>query len=336
MPRSTFRKTITSPELIAQINSKNLDLIEKFLKAKGRSSSEKTIESYRSDLNIFFCWNLQSNGNKFFVDIKKIEFSEFFSFVLDELKWGSERFKRMRSCLSSLSDFIFKFYDEEYPTYRNIILKSIESIPKSERREKTILSKEQVDTLLKELSSSDKQLACWFALAVSSGARFSEILRFTTDIIDPEKTEFNGLFIATTKPIKTKGRSKDGKMLVKYIIKDIFMPYYETWLVDREAIMKKNEKMHNSIFIREDGSPAIEGTARSWVKRIEKFLGAPFYAHCVRHYIVTYLSKVGLSSELIAYLMGWSSEDMVKIYNDSNATDREWKELFKLKEALAK
>ena len=81
MPRKTYRKLITTPELIEKINGENAKLAEKFLKEKATRSSGMTIKSYHSDLNLFFVWNLLNNDNKFFIDIRKLEFANFFSFT---------------------------------------------------------------------------------------------------------------------------------------------------------------------------------------------------------------------------------------------------------------
>jgi hypothetical protein len=56
MPRKTFSKKTTTPELIEKINPKNKKLAEKFLKEKSTRTSEKTIAVYRSNLNIFFVY----------------------------------------------------------------------------------------------------------------------------------------------------------------------------------------------------------------------------------------------------------------------------------------
>lgn len=333
MPRKTYRKQITNPELLEKINPQNKKMVTRFLKEKNTRCSDTTVEAYESDLNIFFTWNLLENDNKFFVDIKKIEFADFFSYCVDELKWGSARFGRMKSCLSTLSIFIETFFDEDYPQFRNIILKTIASMPKNAAREKTILSEQQVNDLLNYLKNEIKrpQEACLLALAISSGARVSELLRFDIDIIDENNTAFDGMFLETLKKIKTKGRSKSGKMMEKYIIKDIFLPYYKDWLVEREKIMKENNQEHNSMFIRRDGVPASVDTIRGWTEKWEKFLGVPFYPHCLRHYITTSLSRLGLSSDFIVEVMGWASTDMVKIYNDLTAKEKKWKDLDKLK-----
>ena len=141
MPRKTFRKIIVTKEILGKINSETEKLINSFLKEKSTRSSNKTISSYRCDLNIFSAWNFLYNDNKFFVDIRKLEFANFFSFTTNEMKWGSARNNRVRSTLSSFSIFIEKFFDSEYPAFKNIVLKTIESVPKNERREKTILNK---------------------------------------------------------------------------------------------------------------------------------------------------------------------------------------------------
>lgn len=337
MPRATFRLKITDDESLEKINIDNIKLKDRFLKEKNTRSSDGTIKNYESDLNIFFVWNLKNNSNKFFVDIRKIEFAEFFSFCTDELKWNSARFSRMRSCLSSLSNFIEKFYDDEYPQFRNVILKSIESMPKIAAREKTILSENQVDGLLKYLVDNNYfQEACWLALAISSGARFSELLRFSIDIIDENNLAFNDIFLETLRKIKTKGRTKNGKMLIKYIIKDIFIPYYQLWLPEREKILRANNQNHNFIFIDKDGFPAEEHIVRSWLKKFENYLGLSFYPHCLRHYTTTYLSKIGIPHTLIKEIFGWESIEMVSIYDDIEAKDKEWVELDKLKEHLNK
>lgn len=338
MARKTFRKTIVTEELLEKINPKNKKLVKRFLKEKNTRCSEKTIINYTSDLNIFFCWNVLENENKFFVDLKKLDLADFFAYAVDELKWGSARFSRMRSALSSLSEFIERFYDEDYPNFKNIVLKAIELMPKAARRRKTVLSEEQVDKLLNHLVEINRpQEACLLALAICSGARKSELLRFDLNLIDENNTAFDDLFIETKEKIKTKGFTKEGKLLYKYIIKDLFLPYYKKWLVVRKEIMEKHHvEEHNKLFIKSTGEPAKVSTIDSWIKKWSEFLGEDVYMHSLRHYTCTYLSKIGLESELVIEIFGWSSSDMYKIYNDLSAKDKKWKGTNKLKEHLEK
>ena len=331
MPRKTFRKRITSNKLTKKINNKNIILLERFLKEKSQRSSETTLKVYKSNLIMFFTWNLLHNENKFFIDIKKLEFSDFFSFAIEELQVGSSKINNMRSVLSSLSNFIEKFYDEDYPDFRNVILKTIESVPKEVRREKTIFTDEQIDGLLLRLSENDKQQACWVALAVTSGARFSELLNFTVNLIDEERAVFNGLFLETTSKIKTKGRGKAGKMIHKYILKDKFLPYYNAWLTEREELLKKEGLEHDYLFTKINGEPATESVIRGWIEGFEKYLDVPFYAHALRHYLTTLLVIQNIPASLIKELFGWESVDMVDVYSDVTMKDMNYPELENLK-----
>jgi site-specific recombinase XerD len=333
MPRTTYRKKLTDEDLSSQFNPENVKLIERFLKEKNNRSSALTIRGYSSDLTIFQTWNLLNNSNKNFVDVRKIELADFFSFGVEEMHWGSARFSRMKSTLSSLSNFIEKFFDEEYKDFRNIVLRAVESMPKNPTREKTVLSEKQIDDLFVYLDEiNEPQIACWVALAIGSGSRFSELLRFTTDIIDINNTAFDGIFLETTKSIKTKGRGKSGKMLVKYIIKDIFYPRYEKWIVVRDEIMQRNKKEHNFVFIKSNGDPAGDATVRGWIEKMEKFLDVPVYPHLFRHWSTTYLSRKQLPYELIKELFGWSSTLMCEIYDDATVKDKKWEGLGNLKQ----
>ena len=203
----------------------------------------------------------------------------------------------------------------------------------------------QIQNLLDYLSKKNPQQACLLALACFSGARISELFRFTTDLIDLNNLAYEDLFIETSEEIKTKGRGKLGKGLYKYILKAPFEPYYVKWLEEREKIMKELGVSHNHLFIKRDGSSATPDTARVWIRNWEKYLTeeepsntshspVDLYAHAFRHYLCTYLAKIGLEQELVVEIFGWSSSDMFNIYNDMTAKDKKWKGLEKLKRAI--
>lgn len=335
--RKTFRKVITSPELIEQINPKNKMLTDRFLKNFATKRSPNSVVSYRSNLNIFFCWNVEHNDNKFFIDIRKIELMDFFDFCVTELKWSPNRYAQMHSCLSSFSAWIENYFDDDYPLFRNLLSK-IEKPVKENVREKTVLQKEDIDKLFEYFDENDMiQDACLLALAISCGARISELASFTTDLIDEDNVVFDGLFLETTKKIKTKGRGVNGKMLTKYILKDMFLPYYKKWLGVRKEIMKENNKDHGFIFITKEGNPANADRLRDWMSKWSDVVGQPCYPHNFRHYHISFLKKLELEDDFIVYLTGWSEStghSMVAVYNDLTAKDRKWKNLDRLKAAL--
>lgn len=331
MARKTFRKIITSPELIERINPKNKKLMKMFLKNKNAKCSDKTIINYESDLNIYFCYNFMENDDKFFIETKKIELAEFFDYGLLELKWSGNRYLRIRSLMNSFSDFIVDYLDEDYPDFKNLINKAVPKIPKIPVRKKTVLLPEDVYMLRDELINQNKiQQATYLMLLASSGARISETLRITTDIIDENHTAFGDLFLETTDEIKTKGHGKTGTMMSRFIIKDVFLPIYKQWLPIREEIMKRNNKEHNYIFIKSDGEPIKVSGVNGWIANWEKVLNLNLYAHAFRHFIVSDLTRKGCSSDFIVAVMKWKSSDMYNIYNDIEDKDRKWKEVDKL------
>lgn len=342
MGRKTFRKVITSPEILENMNPNNKNLMERFLKNYSTKRSPKTIIGYRSDLNIFWAWNYLQNEDKDFLKIKKIDFMDFFDYGVLELKWASQRFARIHSCLSSFSTWIERTYDEdEIGNFRNL-LHYIDKPTKSAIRPKTVLSTEQINTLFEELEKQKRtQEQCLLALAVYSGARVSELARFTLDLIDENNTAFDGLFLETTREIQTKGRGVNGKMLIKYILKDKFLPYYKKWLVEREGFLKSINAESDSLFVMlngvNKGKPASSDNLKAWISSWSKILNVDVFPHCLRHRNVTEYKRLGIEDDLIIALTGWaegSGHAMISVYNDLTAKDRKWKGLDKLKTAL--
>lgn len=338
--RETFRKIITSDELIAQINPENIKLMERFLKNFATKRSPKSVVVYRSNLHIFFVWNLLENSNRPFVKIKKLEMLDFFDYALSELRWSPNRFHQMHSSLSSFSNWIENYYDdvEGYENFRNIV-KKIEKPSKEAVREKTVLSKEDIDNIFMILEKENRiQEQCLLALAISCGARVSELAQFTTSLIDEENTVFDGLFLETTEKIRTKGAGTLGKRIKKYILKDIFLPYYHKWLVEREEILKESCQDHDFLFVTKDGNPANADRLRDWIGTWGDIIGQPSYPHLYRHRNITSMRELGIEDDLIVYLTGWAEgtgHTMIAIYDDTEIKDKQWRSLDKLKIALA-
>ena len=337
--RKTFRKVITSPELTAQINKENIKLMERFLKNFATKRSPKSVNVYRSNLTIFLTWNLLENSNKPFAKIRKLEMLDFFDYALSELRWSPNRFHQMHSSLSSFSDWIENYYDEVegYENFRNIV-KKIEKPSKEAVREKTVLKEEDIDKIFKVLEEENRvQEQCLLALAISCGARISELAQFTTSLIDEENTVFEGLFLETTGKIRTKGAGVQGKLLKKYILKDMFLPYYKKWLIEREKILKETEQEHDSIFITRDGNPASADRLRDWIGSWGNIVNQPSYPHMYRHYQISLLKRLEIDDDLIVYLTGWaegSGHTMISIYNDNELRDTQFACLSNLKDFL--
>lgn len=335
MPRKTFRKKITTEEIIENISKENKMLVKMFLNNKNAKCSDDTITNYESDLNIYFCYNYLYNDNKSFIKTKKIELAQFFDYGLLDLKWSGNRYSRIRSLMRSFSTFICDFLDEDYPEFKNLIDKAVPKVPKVPVRKKTILMPEQVYSLRDKLMEEGKMCqATYLMLLASSGSRMKESLRINVDMIDENNTAFGDLFLETTDELKTKGHGKNGTMMTRFLIKDVFLPMYNQWMPIREEIMKRNNQDHLEMFIKNDGTPIKESTVRSWIINWEKILGINLYAHAFRHFIVSDLSRKNCSSDFIVAVMKWKTADMVNIYNDLEDKDKKWKEIDKLKDVF--
>lgn len=335
--RKTFRKVITSPELTAQINKDNIKLMERFLKNFATKRSPKSVTVYRSNLTMFLTWNLLYNENKLFTNIRKIEIADFFDFCVSELRWNANRYHQCHSSLSSFSAWIENYFDEDYPQFRNLLPK-IEKPSKEAIRDKTVLKEEDIDKILAVLEDENRiQEQCLLALAISCGARVSELAQFTLSLINEENVVFDGLFLETTEKIRTKGSGVQGKMLKKYILKDMFLPYYHKWLEEREEIMKKVNQDHDFLFITKDGNPANADRLRDWIGTWEDIVGQPTYPHSLRHYQISLLKRLEIDDDLIVYLTGWAEgtgHTMISIYNDNELTDAQFACLDNLKKFL--
>ena len=123
----------------------------------------------------------------------------------------------------------------------------------------------------------------------------------------------------------------------KFIIKDLFLPYFHKWIEKRTEILKEaGIEDHGYLFIKKNGEPATKNVIRRWVDKWTQILGEDCYMHMCRHYYVTMLkTDYGLSNDFIVSTMGWSSGDaMLPIYNDSEDSELDWEDAEKLKEML--
>ena len=241
--------------------------------------------------------------------------------------------------LSELSSYCIKFYeDDELGNFRNFVNSIIETPNKTEVREKTILSEEQVESLLKTLIAENRiQEACLIAILACSGMRISEVQSMRISWISEDCLAYEGLFYKTTEKFRTKGRGKEGKIIDRLILHDPFKPYFDMWTKEREKILKeKNIEDHDYLFINRSGQPASQDVIRNFVDKTSKIMNVDGYPHMYRHYFCTLLkSKYSCSDEFVRTVVRWQSNDLVNLYNDNYGTDGEdWEEISQIKSIL--
>lgn len=324
MGRKTVYNNITNEESLSQVLPENKQLQKDFLDyLKSIDRSPSTISQYKSDLDIFFVYNLENNNNKRFTEITKREFVRFQNHALNEWQWSPKRVRRVKSVISSLSSYIEDILDEEeeYEGYRSVI-KKIESPVNETVREKTIFEPEEIQNLLDTLIEQGKYLkACVVSLAVSSGRRKSELPRFKASWFTDDNVIFGSIY-KTPELVQTKGRGSRGKMLTLYTFKNEFDPYLKLWMDERKRLGIESDWLFprkvNGEYIDE---PISTDTLDSWTESFSKILGKPFYYHALRHFWTTQALKSSLPSNVVQELCGWSTADMVNLYDDSTAED---------------
>jgi integrase len=316
MSRKTIINSITSPELIAQINPDNARLKDDFLEyLKSVQRSPGTIAGYRNDLEIFFVWVLQNAKNKFFVDVSKRDLVAFQNWMINENKNSPSRVRRIKAAISSLSNFVENILDDE-PEFRGFrsIVRKIENPALQPVREKTVWEDDELEELLDKLVEKQAyDRACYLALAMYSGRRKSELCRFRVSDFDDDKLVCDGALYKSS-PIKTKGRS-GGKFIPCYTLAKKFKPYLQMWLDERKRIglesewlfpLKANPAEHIGI-----------ATANSWANAFTRLSGRDFYAHSIRHYFTTSLARAGIPDGVIQAIQGWETLEMVRVYDDT-------------------
>lgn len=319
LARKTVRHVITSPELIGQINPRNKDLVESFLEyLESTDKSSGTIDAYRSDLNIAFCWCVMELDNKFFVEWSKRDVQKLQMYLIKKMELNSCRIRRFKACLSSMSNYIENILDDEFPTFRNIINK-IESPPKVAAREKTVLSEEEVDNLLNILMEQKQyKRACVIALAAFSGRRKAELCRFRVSDFDDDHLVCEGALYKSS-PIKTKGRGSNGKMLNCYTLARNFKPYFDAWMKYREENGIESEWLFpdNVDTTKEMNTSTID----SWYEIFTEIVGKDFYIHNLRHNFCTRLLRAGIPAMVVKDIIGWSDLSLVDVYNDQESEE---------------
>ena len=318
MGRKTKMNSITSPELLAQVNPDNKQLTSDFIDyLRSTQRSETTINAYKNDLDIAWVWNLQNNGNKFYVDWTKRNVVAYQNWLLNNNQNSPARVRRLKASLSSLGNFIENVLDDEYPDFRNIINK-IESPAMQAVREKTVLTDDQVQHLLDELVGKEEyERACAVALAMYSGRRKSELTRFRMSDFDDSHLVCDGALYKSD-PIKTKGRS-GGKYIPCYVLAKSFRPYLDMWRSYRDEHGIDSEWLFPSHTV--DGEHLPVSTLDAWTPMLTKILGVDFYWHAARHRFTTYLAKAGIPDGVIQSIVAWESSDMVRLYKDIDAEE---------------
>lgn len=316
--RTTVYNEITSDEKLKQVNEENIQLENDFLEYLASIDRSKgTIKQYKANLHIFWCWNLEANKNKFFVDLTKREIAKFQSHALNVWKWSPRRIRTVKATISSLSNYIENILDDEYEGYKPIVRK-IESPADEAVRTKSVFQQEDLQPVLDKLvENKDYMKACVLALAMYSGKRKAELTRFKASYFDKENLICDGALYKTPEKMQTKGRGQRGKLIDVYVLAKQFQPYLDLWMAERKELGITTDWLFPKYKDGEWLDEHIEiSTMDSYAKTFSNMMGKPMYFHSLRHFFTTSLLEQNLPESIVQSIQGWASSDMLRIYDD--------------------
>ena len=321
--RTTVYNEITSKEKLAQVNEENLQLEEDFIEyLTSTDKATSTITQYKAVLHIFWCWNLENNKNKSFVELTKREVTRFQNNALNTWGWSPRRIRMVKAVMRSLENYISNILDDDYPDYKKIWDK-IESPVNEAVREKSVFTRDELQKLLDYLVDRKEYMkACFVSLAMNSGRRKAELVRFKVSYFSGANLICDGALYKTPEKMRTKGSGQRGKLLDVFTLAKPFNPYLKLWLEQREELGVQSDWLFPKY---EDGKWQDEqmpiSTVDSWSRTFSSVLGRSFYFHSMRHFFTSYLSEQNIPDNVIKDIVGWSNVDMVDIYRDTKAED---------------
>lgn len=303
---------------MAKVNPNNVALQNDFLNyLKSTHKSEGTIKGYKNDLDIFWVWVMENLDNKNFIDIKKRELVRFQNWLVEDNENSPARVRRIKAAISSMSNYIEAILDEEeeFKDFRSIVRK-IESPALVPVREKMVWTEDELVELMDKLIQNKRfDQACYVALATYSGRRKAELARFkVSDFGDDHLVCDNALYKSS--PILTKG----GKMLECFTLAKKFKPYFDLWMADRKA-----QEIESEWLFPNPANPSEQiniSTLDSWAIIFSKLSNKTWHVHALRHTFTTSLIRAHIPDNVIVEIIGWSSSEMLKVYDDTGREEK--------------
>lgn len=299
-----------------KVSKWNKGLVKMYMSYLGASDkSSKTKEKYLHNLKLFFQWVLNYQDNKPFEKLKKRNYMEWLDYLVNEQKLSPARVRVLRCTVSSFSNFCEDILsgDEDYPefdNFRNLILK-IKPPVLNNIREKTYLTKEQIEDLLNYCEDKEMWQECvYITVSFYTGARIEEVLQFKRS--DFKEDNLKGDYYVTS-PKRCKGRGSIGKVRTFKIKKEFLQYYLDKYLETRTD--KLDELFIYEIKSKNETYPAKDATIRTWCNKFSKYLNTPIYPHCFRSSIATVLSvEENKDISKIQSLLGHQSSATTQIY----------------------
>lgn len=292
------RIVLHDEEKLKKINSETAQIMQKYkIDMSMRNMSPKSQQHYIYDLEQWFIYILDNQGNRSLRELTDDDITEFLYFCKQQGN-NSERIITRIAVISA----IYKFMRKK----RMIRENPVEFIDRPKRGTRittqTYLTAEQVAMMRETLITYENlQLRVYAMISLSTMARVSAIASIKWNQIDFDAKIIKGVL------------EKEGKIVDLYFSDEVKYLLIEL----KKQREKKGKDDHGWLFSsgRNKDKPVTPGTLNEWCKRIGNMIGVPtLHPHDFRHSGATLLKNAGMSLEDVSTLLNHESTATTKKY----------------------
>lgn len=327
---------ITEEEWL-QCNEYNRNIVDEFL-LNSPQLSDQTKKSYRSNLMIWFNWVRQFLNNKAQYEIRSIEYMKYQNWLIS-MDHSSSDIANKRAAVSTLNNYIMLYYSDDFPTFRNFIVKGMPKPEKSFVNEKNPPTKEEFFHIVDVMKErGDWQKVAYLLYTFDTGCRRAESIQLLKEVVDYQPiikdkvihnedgtSEVKTIKYYYSNPTRCKGRGKTGKVR-KLVFSEETLDAIKKWLEIR------GEDNCPYVFVSyKDGNvkQIAETTINKWATNVfSPILGRRFHPHILREAKATIsVVEEGKNISAVQRLLGHESSSTTEIYVIADL-DEELDELF--------
>lgn len=320
-----------------QCNDYNRQIVDEFL-MNSPQLSDKTKEAYRSNLTIWFNWVRQNLNNKAQYEIKSIEFMRYQNWLIS-LEHSSSDIANKRAAVSTLNNYIVLYYSDDFPTFKNFIVKGMPKPEASFVNEKNPPTKEEFYHIVDVMKErEDWQKVAYLLFTFDTGCRRAETLQLRKEIINYEpiikdkiiinedgSKEIKTIKYYRTHQIRCKGRGKTGKVR-QLVFTEEAMDAIKKWL----EVRGDDDCPYVFVHKTNVGVDQLSATTlNKWATNVfSPILGRRFHPHILREAKATVsVVEEGKNISAVQKLLGHESSSTTEIYVIAD-TDDEVEEIF--------
>ncbi|MEG0898431.1 MAG: tyrosine-type recombinase/integrase [Oscillospiraceae bacterium] len=295
-------------EKLENINSETMKLWNKYkIDMSLRELSQKTQDGYLNDLQHWWIYIYDNQGNQSIKDLTEDDITEFLYFC----KTQGNNSRRMKRRMSSIAAFY------KYLRKKKIINENpMEFIDRPKKDTdiivQTFLSKEQVDLMKMKLQENVDnaksqgrlhyalQLQCYALFSLSTMARVTAVSNTMWEQIDFENRMVNNVL------------EKEGKIVTLYFSQEVLELLQNLKSYREENSISDNGYVFVSAYSGEI-TKMTTGTLNQWVKAVGEMIGEPtLHPHDFRHSGSQLMKLAGAKIEEISELLNHSGLDVTK------------------------